>query len=90
MKSVRWGFIPFWADDPDEAKYTPINVLVETVFSMLKLRFGRNLRLRRYREQRQELLFKILLHNNERLNFVECDGRWLFTQGQSCSNIYSQ
>ncbi|MBD3159114.1 MAG: SOS response-associated peptidase [Candidatus Lokiarchaeota archaeon] len=31
MKSMRWGLIPFWADDPDETKYTPINVRAETI-----------------------------------------------------------
>jgi transposase len=49
--------------------------LVETVFSMLKRRFGESLSSRGYRERRRELLFKVVLHNIERLNFLECDRR---------------
>ncbi|MGV9170792.1 MAG: transposase [Promethearchaeia archaeon] len=49
--------------------------LVETVFGTLKVRFGGSLSSRGYREQRRELLFKVLLHNIERLNFLECDRR---------------
>ncbi|MDF1539190.1 MAG: IS5 family transposase, partial [Candidatus Thorarchaeota archaeon] len=49
--------------------------LVETVFGMMKLRFTGSLSSRRYKEQRQELLVKVILHNLERLNFLECDGR---------------
>ena len=53
---------------------------METVFSMLKVRFTGSLSSRRYKEQRRELLIKVVLHTIERLNYLECDGRWLFTQ----------
>lgn len=49
--------------------------LVETVFSMMKVRFGGGLSSRRYREQRRELLIKVILHNIGRVNFLECAGR---------------
>lgn len=49
--------------------------LVETVFGMMKLRFTGSLSSRRYKEQRRELLIKVVLHNLGRLNFLECDGR---------------
>jgi transposase len=64
--------------DPEEWKrmhdYGKRN-LAETVFSMLKMRFGGSLSSRGYKEQRRELLFEVVLHNIERLNFLECDGR---------------
>jgi transposase len=47
----------------------------ETVFSMMKVRFGGRLSSRGYREQRRELLIKVILHNIGRLNFLECAGR---------------
>jgi transposase len=49
--------------------------LVETVFGMMKVRFTGSLRSRRYKEQRRELLIKVILHNLGRQNFLECDGR---------------
>ena len=49
--------------------------LVETVFGMMKVRFTGSLSSRGYKEQRRELLFKVILHNIGRLNFLECDGR---------------
>ncbi len=49
--------------------------LVETVFSMMKLRYGGSLSSKGYKEQRRELLFKVVLHNIERLNYLECAGR---------------
>ena len=49
--------------------------LVETVFGMMKVRFGGGLSSRRYKEQRRELLIKVILHNLGRLSFLECDGR---------------
>ncbi len=49
--------------------------LVETVFGMMKVRFTGSLSSRRYKEQRRELLIKVILHNIGRLNFLECDGR---------------
>ncbi|MHA1636366.1 MAG: IS5 family transposase [Candidatus Thorarchaeota archaeon] len=49
--------------------------LVETVFGMMKIRFGGGLRSRGHRQQRRELLIKVLLHNIERLNYLECAGR---------------
>ncbi len=49
--------------------------LVETVFGMLKVRSGGGLSSRRHKEQRRELLIKVVLHNIQRLNLLECDGR---------------
>ncbi|MHA1787039.1 MAG: IS5 family transposase, partial [Candidatus Thorarchaeota archaeon] len=49
--------------------------LVESVFGMMKVRFGGGLRSRAHRQQRRELLIKVLLHNIERLNYLECAGR---------------
>jgi transposase len=49
--------------------------LVETVFGMLKVRFSGSLSSRKHREQRRELLFKVILHNVSRLNFLECARR---------------
>ena len=49
--------------------------LVETVFSMMKLKFGGGLSSRGYRQQRRELLIKAILHNIDRLNYLECAGR---------------
>ena len=49
--------------------------LVETVFGMMKVRFTGSLSSRGYKEQRRELLFKVILHNIGRLNFLECDRR---------------
>ena len=49
--------------------------LVETVFSMMKLRFGGGLSSRRYREQRRELLIMVILHNIRRVDFLECARR---------------
>ncbi|MFQ5906271.1 MAG: IS5 family transposase [bacterium] len=49
--------------------------LAETVFSMMKLRHGESLSSRGHRERRRELLIRVVLHNIERLNFLECDGR---------------
>ncbi len=46
--------------------------LVETVFGMLKGRFGGGLSSRRHRQQRRELLLKVVLHNIQRLNYLEC------------------
>lgn len=49
--------------------------LVETVFSMLKLRFTGSLSSRGARQRRRELLIKVILHNIHRLNHLECAGR---------------
>ena len=49
--------------------------LVETVFSMMKLRFSGGLSSRGNRERRRELLIKVVIHNIERLNYLECAGR---------------
>ncbi len=40
---------------------------METVFSIVKLRFGGGLNSRGHREQRRELLIKVVLHNIESL-----------------------
>jgi hypothetical protein len=48
---------------------------VETVFGMMKLRYGGNLSSRGGMERRRELLIKVALHNIERLNFLECARR---------------
>jgi transposase len=64
--------------DPEEWKrvhHYGTRSLVETVFGMMKVRFGGGLSSRGYKEQRRELLFNVILHNIERLNFLECDGR---------------
>ncbi|MFQ5834265.1 MAG: IS5 family transposase [Candidatus Thorarchaeota archaeon] len=66
-----------YRDDPDEWKRTHKygrRSLVETVFSMMKLRHGGSLGSRRPKERRRELLIKLVLHNIERLNFLECAG----------------
>ncbi len=64
--------------DPEEWKqahdYGTRN-LVETVFSMMKVRFTGSLSSRRNRQRRRELLIKVVLHNIERLNYLECAGR---------------
>jgi transposase len=49
--------------------------LVETVFGIMKVQFSGSLRSRRYKEQRRELLVKVILHNLGRLNFLECARR---------------
>ncbi len=49
--------------------------LVETVFGMMKVRFTGSLKSRRYKEQRREVLIKVILHNIGRLNYLECAGR---------------
>ena len=49
--------------------------LVETVFGMMKVRFGGGLSSRGYRQQRRELLIKVVLHNIDRLNYLECARR---------------
>jgi transposase len=49
--------------------------LVETVFSMMKLRFRGSLSSRGWMERQKELLMKGILHNIERLSFLECTGR---------------
>ncbi|MHA1662695.1 MAG: IS5 family transposase [Candidatus Thorarchaeota archaeon] len=48
--------------------------LVESVFGMMKVRFGGGLSSRGYRQQRRELLIKVILHNIARLNYLECAG----------------
>ncbi|MBD3158201.1 MAG: IS5 family transposase [Candidatus Lokiarchaeota archaeon] len=49
--------------------------LAETVFSMLKVRFSGSLSSRGYKERRRELLIKVLLHNIQQVNFLECTAR---------------
>ncbi len=49
--------------------------LVETVFSMMKMKYGEGLSSRGHRERRRELLIKVVLHNVERLNYLGCAGR---------------
>ena len=49
--------------------------LAETVFTMMKLRYGERLSSREWMERRRELLIKVVLHNIERLNYLECAGR---------------
>ncbi|MHA1813101.1 MAG: transposase [Candidatus Thorarchaeota archaeon] len=55
--------------------------LLDTVFSMMKLRFTGCLSSRGEEEQERELLIKVLLHNIERLNYLHCAGWRFFTQG---------
>lgn len=60
--------------DPEEWKRTHQygkRSLVETVFGMLKVRFGGGLSSRGGMERRRELLIKVVLHNIERLNYLE-------------------
>ena len=64
--------------DPEEwkrAHHYGRRSLVETVFGMMKLRYGGSLSSRGWMERRRELLIKVVLHNIERLNFLECAGR---------------
>ncbi len=49
--------------------------LVETVFSMMKLRHGESFSSRGGMERRRELLIRVVLHNIERLNYLECAQR---------------
>ena len=49
--------------------------LVESVFGAVKVKFGGSLSSRGGMERRRELLIKVVLHNIERLNFLECAGR---------------
>ena len=49
--------------------------LVETVFGMMKLRYGGSLISRGGMERRRELLIKVVLHNIKRLNYLECAQR---------------
>ncbi len=49
--------------------------LVETVFSMMKLRHGGSFSSRGGMERRRELLIKVVLHNIKRLNHLECAQR---------------
>jgi len=49
--------------------------LAETVFSWMKQRNGECLSSRGHRERRRKLLIRVVLHNIERLNFLECAGR---------------
>ncbi|MBS3795287.1 MAG: transposase [Candidatus Thorarchaeota archaeon] len=49
--------------------------LAETVLSMLKVQFGGSLSSRSYKEQRRELLIKVLLNNIQQINFLECAAR---------------
>ncbi len=48
---------------------------METVFSMMKVRSGGSLNSKGYREQRREVLLKVVLHNIDRLKLLRCDGR---------------
>ncbi len=48
---------------------------VGAVFGMMKLRCGGSLGSRDHRERLRELLIKVVLHNIERLNFLERAGR---------------
>jgi len=49
--------------------------LAETVFSVMKQRNGECLSSRGHKQRRRELLIRVVLHNIERLNFLECAGR---------------
>jgi transposase len=49
--------------------------LAEIVFSMMKQRNGVYLSSRGHMQRRRELLTRVVLHNIERLNFLECAGR---------------
>jgi len=64
--------------DPEEWKevhrYGKSN-LVETVFSMMTLKHGESFSSGGGMERRRELLIKVVLHNIERLNYLECAQR---------------
>ena len=60
-----------WKKRPDYGRRS----LVESVFSMVKLRYGRSFSSRGWMERRRELLIKVVLHSIERLNYLECGGR---------------
>ena len=49
--------------------------LAETVFSIMNHRNGECLSSRGHMQRRRELLTRVVLHNIERLNFLECAGR---------------
>ncbi len=49
----------------DEEIYSLRN-LSETMFSVLKRKYGENLRARKYRNQVKEVKFKVILHNLDR------------------------
>jgi len=64
--------------DPEEWKRSHIygrRSLAETVFSVMKQRNGECLSSRGHKQRRRELLMRVVLHNIERLNFLECAGR---------------
>ena len=64
--------------DPEEWKRSHIygrRSLAETVFSVMKQRKGECLSSRDHMQRRRELLMRVVLHNIERLNFMECAGR---------------
>jgi transposase len=77
----HWGYGQMMREyraDPEEWKRVHEygrRSLVETVFSMMKVRYGENLSSRGGMERRRELLIKVVLHNIERLNYLECAGR---------------
>ncbi|MFO7835565.1 MAG: IS5 family transposase [Candidatus Thorarchaeota archaeon] len=71
-------FLREYRANPDKWKQTHQygqRSLAETVFSMLKVRFGGSLSSRGYKERRRELLIKVLLHNIQQVNFLECAAR---------------
>jgi transposase len=72
------GLIREYREDPEvwrQVHQYGRRSLAETVFGMLKVRFGGSLSSRSYKGQRRELLLKGVLHNLGRLNYLECDGR---------------
>lgn len=75
---LGWCLFLSWFCNPEEWKRAHEygrRSLVETVFGMMKLRYGGSLSSRGGMERRRELLIKVVLHNIERLNFLECAGR---------------
>jgi len=67
-----------YRSDPEEWKRSHSyggRSLAETVFSMMTQRNGECLSSRGHMQRRRELLIRMVLHNIERLNYLECAGR---------------
>jgi transposase len=77
----HWAYgqlIREYRSDPEEWKRSHSygrRSLAETVFSVMKQRNGECLSSRGHKQRRRELLIRVVLHNIERLSFLECAGR---------------
>ncbi|MDR6221732.1 hypothetical protein J2750_000164 [Methanococcoides alaskense] len=61
-KSIKGRYRKKMVHEFDDKIY-PLRNLSETMFSVLKRRYGENLRARKYRNQVKEVKFKVILHN---------------------------